>query len=66
MQEPRGGKQGIISRVSGPTVIAKSIGGARMSEVVRVGKAGLMGEIIRLDGDTAFIQTYEDTSGTCV
>ena len=37
-----------------------------MSEVVRVGTAGLMGEIIRLDGDTAFIQTYEDTSGICV
>jgi V/A-type H+/Na+-transporting ATPase subunit A len=37
-----------------------------MSEVVRVGKSGLMGEIIRLDGDTAFIQTYEDTSGICV
>jgi V/A-type H+-transporting ATPase subunit A len=37
-----------------------------MSEVVKVGTAGLMGEIIRLDGDTAFIQTYEDTSGICV
>jgi V/A-type H+-transporting ATPase subunit A len=40
--------------------------GARMAEVVRVGSAGLMGEIIRLDADTAFIQTYEDTSGICV
>ena len=66
MQKPEGGARGIISRVSGPTVIAKSIGGARMSEVVKVGSAGLMGEIIRLDGDTAFIQTYEDTSGICV
>jgi V/A-type H+-transporting ATPase subunit A len=37
-----------------------------MAEVVRVGHAGLMGEIIRLDADTAFIQTYEDTSGICV
>ncbi|HUX22313.1 MAG TPA: V-type ATP synthase subunit A, partial [Spirochaetia bacterium] len=36
---------------------------ARMYEVVRVGKTGLMGEVIRLDGDEAFIQTYEDTSG---
>jgi len=66
VQKPRDGVQGIISRVSGPTVIARSIAGARMSEVVRVGTAGLMGEIIRLDGDTAFIQTYEDTSGICV
>jgi V/A-type H+/Na+-transporting ATPase subunit A len=58
--------EGIISRVSGPTVTARSMSGARMAEVVRVGKAGLMGEIIRLDGDTAFIQAYEDTSGICV
>ena len=58
--------QGTISRVSGPTVIARSMSGARMAEVVRVGRAGLMGEIIRLDADTAFIQTYEDTSGICV
>jgi V/A-type H+/Na+-transporting ATPase subunit A len=58
--------QGTISKVSGPTVIARSVRGARMAEVVRVGRAGLMGEIIRLDGDTAFIQTYEDTSGVCV
>jgi len=58
--------QGIVSRVAGPTVIARSMAGARMGEVVRVGRAGIMGEIIRLDGDTAFIQTYEDTSGICV
>jgi len=63
LQKPENKTQGIISRVSGPTVIAKSISGARMSEVVKVGTAGLMGEIIRLDRDTAFIQTYEDTSG---
>jgi V/A-type H+/Na+-transporting ATPase subunit A len=62
----RPGVQGTISKVSGPTVIARSVRGARMAEVVRVGRAGLMGEIIRLDGDTAFIQTYEDTSGVCV
>ena len=37
-----------------------------MYEVVRVGHAGLMGEIIRLDSDTAFIQVYEDTAGICV
>ena len=57
---------GVISRVAGPTVIARHMTGARMAEVVKVGMAGLMGEVIRLDGDTAFIQTYEDTSGICV
>ncbi len=47
-------------------VIARSVSGARMHEVVRVGSAGLLGEIIRLDADTAFVQTYEDTSGVSV
>ena len=34
-----------------------------MYKVVRVGQSGLMGEIIRLDDDTAIIQVYEDTAG---
>jgi V/A-type H+/Na+-transporting ATPase subunit A len=58
--------RGSISRVSGPTVVARAMSGARMAEVVRIGNVGLMGEVIRLDGDTAFIQAYEDTSGICV
>jgi V/A-type H+-transporting ATPase subunit A len=57
---------GVIIKVSGPAVIARSMSGSRMYEMVKVGAAGLMGEIIRLDGDTAFIQTYEDTSGISI
>jgi len=34
-----------------------------MYDVVRVGRLGLIGEIIRLEGDTATIQVYEDTAG---
>ena len=37
-----------------------------MYELVRVGNEGLMGEIIRLEGDTATIQVYEETSGLTV
>lgn len=37
-----------------------------MFELVRVGHHKLVGEIIRLEGDTAFIQVYEDTSGLTV
>jgi V/A-type H+-transporting ATPase subunit A len=55
--------EGIICKISGPAVIAKQMTGARMYDIVKVGKEGLVGEIIRLDGDTAFIQVYEDTSG---
>jgi V/A-type H+-transporting ATPase subunit A len=34
-----------------------------MHEMVEVGKDRLIGEIIRLDGDVATIQVYENTSG---
>jgi V/A-type H+-transporting ATPase subunit A len=37
--------------------------GTKMYDVVRVGDAGLMGEVIRLEGALATIQVYEDTSG---
>jgi len=37
-----------------------------MFELVRVGHGQLVGEIIRLEGDTATIQVYEETSGLTV
>jgi len=37
--------------------------GAKMYETVYVGEERLIGEIIRLTGDVAFIQVYENTSG---
>ncbi|MCX8200459.1 MAG: V-type ATP synthase subunit A, partial [Candidatus Micrarchaeota archaeon] len=54
---------GTIHRISGPVVTAVGMSGAKMYDMVRVGEAGLIGEIIRLNGDSAFIQVYEDTSG---
>ena len=57
---------GVIFSVSGPVVTADKVGGAAMYELVRVGPERLVGEIIRLEGDTATIQVYEETSGLCV
>ena len=54
---------GTISRVSGPVIIAKGMIGSRMYDVVNVGTEALRGEIIRLEGDEAVIQVYEDTTG---
>jgi V/A-type H+-transporting ATPase subunit A len=54
---------GVVARVSGPVVIAEGLTGAKMFDVVRVGDLGLVGEIIRLDGNTATVQVYEDTTG---
>jgi V/A-type H+-transporting ATPase subunit A len=53
----------LVSRISGPVVVGKGLGGAQMFDVVRIGEMGLVGEIIRLEGDSAQIQVYEDTTG---
>ncbi len=56
-------KTGRIQSIAGPLVIAKDMRGCEMYEVVRVGEEGLMGETIKLIGDLAYIQVYEDTIG---
>jgi V/A-type H+-transporting ATPase subunit A len=56
-------KPGKIERVAGPVVVASDMLGARMYELVKVGGAGLIGEIIRVEGNTATIQVYEETTG---
>jgi len=53
-------------KVAGPLVVAENMSGTKMFEVVRVGNDRLVGEIIKLEGDTASIQVYEDTSGLTV
>tara|TARA_B100000929_G_scaffold175856_2_gene139235 strand:- start:3494 stop:5272 length:1779 start_codon:yes stop_codon:yes gene_type:complete len=55
--------QGRIVWVSGPAVRADGMSDAKMYETVSVGEAKLIGEVIRLTGDVAFIQVYESTSG---
>jgi len=54
---------GAVVRVSGPIVMASRMRAAQMYEVVEVGPLGLIGEVIRLDGDVATIQVYENTTG---
>lgn len=56
-------KKGTIIKVAGPLVVAEGMTGARMYEVVRVGKERLVGEIIRIEGTKASIQVYEETGG---
>lgn len=52
---------GYVFAVSGPVVTAEKMSGAAMYELVRVGYDELVGEIIRLEGDMATIQVYEET-----
>lgn len=53
----------IVSRISGSVVVATDVEDAEMYHVVRIGDLGLLGEIIRLEGNKATIQVYEDTTG---
>jgi V/A-type H+/Na+-transporting ATPase subunit A len=55
--------KGKIVWVSGPAVRADGMSSAKMYETVEVGESKLIGEVIRLTGDIAFIQVYESTSG---
>ena len=54
---------GRVKRVYGPVIEAKGIRDAMMFELVNVGEENLIGEIVKLEGESAVIQVYEDTTG---
>lgn len=55
--------EGRITRISGPIIYAEGLGACGLYDVVDVGDARLIGEIIRLNKDCATIQVYEDDTG---
>jgi len=54
---------GQVKRVNGPVIEVMGITNAEMYELVRVGRESLIGELIKLETDSAVIQVYEDTTG---
>ena len=52
-----------IYGVNGPVVTVKGGKGLAMMDMVNVGKEGLIGEVVGVQGDTTTIQVYEDTAG---
>jgi V/A-type H+/Na+-transporting ATPase subunit A len=62
MNTTTGKTEATAIRISGPIVTAKGMYAAQMYEVVEVGSLGLVGEVVRLVGDHATIQVYEDTT----
>ncbi|MBN1696376.1 MAG: V-type ATP synthase subunit A [Spirochaetales bacterium] len=54
---------GRVKRVNGPVIVAGGVTDAQMLELVRVGEVRLVGEIVKLEGDNAVVQVYEDTTG---
>ncbi|MDD5004987.1 MAG: V-type ATP synthase subunit A [Candidatus Omnitrophica bacterium] len=56
-------QQATVIKVSGPLVVASGCRGTKMYDMVRVADKKLIGEIIELKNDLAYIQVYEETSG---
>jgi V/A-type H+-transporting ATPase subunit A len=54
---------GQIKRVNGPVIEVMGITDAEMFELVWVGTEHLIGELIKLETNSAVIQVYEDTTG---
>lgn len=52
-----------LIRVTGTLAEARPMPDAGLYELVRVGDQGLLGEVIRFDGDVATLQIYEETTG---
>jgi V/A-type H+-transporting ATPase subunit A len=61
--KPESAAKGSIIKISGPLVVAKNMRTVKMFDVVHVGPAELIGEVIELRGDCASIQVYEETAG---
>src|SRR5512140_2783425 len=49
--------------IAGPVLRAEADGPFVLREAVRVGAAGLLGEVVRLDGHEILVRGYEDTAG---
>jgi len=54
---------GKVMAVNGPIVRAQGLGGIKMFDIAEVGADRLIGEVIRLAGEIAIIQVYEDNTG---
>lgn len=54
---------GQVKRVNGPVLTLKGIKDASMMELVHVGEGQIVGEIVKLDGENATVQVYEDATG---
>lgn len=55
--------ENLIYSINGPVVTVRGKTGFSMMEMVYVGEARLVGEVIRLSEDAATIQVYEETGG---
>lgn len=52
-----------LTRIAGAIAEARPMRDAGLYELVRVGEGQLLGEVIRLEGEAATLQVFEETSG---
>jgi V/A-type H+-transporting ATPase subunit A len=52
-----------VVRIAGALTEVAPLPGAALHEIVRVGDRGLLGEVIRVRGETATVQVFEETIG---
>lgn len=55
--------QSRLRRIVGALAEASGMRDAVLNELVRVGEQGLLGEVLRLTGDVATLQVFEETAG---
>ncbi|HTZ53393.1 MAG TPA: V-type ATP synthase subunit A, partial [Spirochaetia bacterium] len=55
--------EGKVVRINGPIIKAVGLGASGLYDVVEIGDKKLIGEVIRLEGDSATVQIYEDNTG---
>ena len=53
----------VLTRLAGALAEARPMAGAALYELARVGQGRLLGEVIRVEGDVATLQVYEETNG---
>ncbi len=63
MSQAKGVARARIRWISGPVLRARAEGSFALREAIRVGPAGLLGEVIRINEDEIVAQVYEDTTG---
>ncbi|MFH1180503.1 MAG: V-type ATP synthase subunit A, partial [Candidatus Bathyarchaeota archaeon] len=55
--------EGTIERINGSLIVGKFKEEPKMGDLIEVGTLKLMGEIVRLSEENAYIQCYESTAG---
>ncbi len=55
-----------LIRIVGSLAEATGLGDAKLNELVRIGEAGLLAEVLRLSGTRATLQVFEETMGVAL